>query len=480
MNIQLKGYILGYKGTVAALGSRIRELETRDYPTELSRSLLRTLLGAIQASEKVVDSLAADAEEKVARSTVVRHGQLLSLIHQLTHLVSTSIGDDVPRWAIQPMKYEVSKYIKESVDILMVGGDEGGNFAYDYRLDHLRTILASALGDTVAGEITSQLPTHMAVFHFPFGERDNVLAHGAFFHEVAHQIDIGIRGISERVVQRYLQENDTQIREAVRLQSEPLLRQFFGGASNEGDQRSIDDEQSEILLETITKTVQNVMVQWSKEFCADLLATRILGPAYAIVVVISPALLANLRHHSPSHPSTLLRLKVILDLLGSAEAGDFFTASKSALERAGMLELLERWRAQCSSAKHFKMRWHRSLELVTPELHESIVQFGLLLSARMLEAVVEETQDQQYYSPSQFDKDMQQVLPLLEDWITINERIDYKKRVHTPNAVSTIYNVGFAKYLQEDTSDGRARIAQLLRKSIELSQVQQVLSEPTT
>jgi hypothetical protein len=472
----LTGYVTGFRGTAEALLFRIQELETRDYPTALSKQLLRVLREAIKESQRIVEELVAQ-DDASAEGTVMRHGVLLSWFHQLVHLISSSVGNDVPRWAIQPMKYEIAKYLKSEVDILIVGGQEGGNFAYDYRLDRLDDVLKAAYGPTVGAELVKPLPRHMAVFHFPFGERDNVLAHGAFFHEVGHQIDIGIRGISQRVSQAFLANKDAEIRSKVREYSNSLVERIFG--KTDGEQTTIDNERAELLIEEIVKAVQAVLSHWAREFCADLIAARILGPAYAMVVVISPALLNALRIHAPTHPATILRLRVIIDLLASKEAGDYFTECDSALEKAGVRSLLHEWQKRCKDAANEPpLKWHEPVHIAANEQVTALtVSLAEELSRKILEAVVSETTDQGYYAPTQYSDDIDRVLPTLERGITINESVDYENRVHRANEIATIFNVGVAQYLAQQSSEGRTRLNKLLRKSIELSQIQLRLQE---
>jgi hypothetical protein len=471
----LHGYLTGYRSTVASLLGRIRELESRDYPTPLSRSLLKVLKGAVEESALLVEekhrSSAADLE-----TAITRHSALLVHLHELVHLVSRSVGADVPRWAIEPMKAEVAKYLSGSADIMMVGSDEGGNFAYDYRLDGLRGLLSRALGTKLADQLMGDLPEHMAVFHFPFGERDNVIAHGAFFHEVAHQIDIGIRGISERVTTAFLTSNDTAIRDTVRDQSKRFL-----GVEEEGDQRSIEEEQVELLIEEHVKAVQSVLWYWAREFCADSIATRILGPAYAVIVVVSPSLLSMLNAHAPTHPCTLLRLRTILDLLSNEHAGDFLNTARGSLHTAGILELLDEWRARTDTVDTSSLKWVLPVHsLAGPELAPATARWGAELAREIVRAVVEETSEQGYYTPSTFENDIHEVMPTLRQWVTINERIDYRSRTHVVNDIATIYNVGVACYLAETTFEGRARLSNLLRKSIELSQIQRSVLNPSS
>lgn len=469
MDNVLKGYVVGYRSMVSALLNRIRELEPHEYPTQLSKQLLRTLKGAIVASEKEVDELLRDGGPGAANS-IIRHGQLLTWIHQQVHLVSTSVGSDVPRWAIQPMKYEIGKFLQDSVDIIMVGSHEGGNFAYDWRLDQLRPFLAQVFGPDKGTSLASDLPQHMAVFHFPFGERDNVIAHGAFFHEVGHQIDIGITGISERVVGSFVGSTEPALRKEVSRQ----LRKTFVG-SGEHAQTTFDDQQLELMSEEVVKAVQAVLYRWGREFCADLIATRILGPAYAIVAVVSPTLLSTFEIHSPSHPATALRLKTILSLLADSRSGDFFTHSRGALEKAGILDILEGWRARCAAADAAKFRWHQAAHMFAPEMNSYIGSISDGLADAVKSAVIAETKDLRYYTPTGLNEDVDQVLPQLQQWITINERIDYASRTHRPNEIASIFNVGLARYLSEDSAELRERLNHLLRKSIELSQIQRVL-----
>ena len=458
------GYLTGYRNTVSALLARIRELESREYPTALSAALLGTLKGAVLLSSELVegkhDTAAADLEK-----IVVLHSALLAYIHELVHLVSRSIGDDVPRWAIAPMKAEIARYLSQSADIMMVGSDEGGNFAYDYRLDGLKGVLTRAFGSKQAEVLTQSLPAQMAVFHFPFGERDNVVAHAAFFHEVGHQIDIGIRGISERVTKDFLTSHDGSIRSA----ASTLVNTLPGIKANEEEGESV-----EILVEDVAKAVQSTLWQWAREFCADSLATRILGPVYLVTAVISPAMLSSLERHAPSHPATLLRLRSMLQLLADKEAGDFLGSCAQALQSAGIRDLLDGWRQRSEAADFSKMKWLVALHplaLPNSDLPSATAMWGWELSQAIIRAVASETAQQEYYSPKQYDEDMKDVLPTLQRWITINERINYSTREHRVNSVATIYNVGVSRYLDEPSSVGRNRLNDLLRKSIELSQI---------
>jgi hypothetical protein len=477
MGTVLNGYVAGYRGTAESLLARIAELELRDYPTELSRALLSVLRGAIEASARVVDELAAEGEEE-AEAAVVRHSQLLGYIHWLVHLVSNSVGSDVPRWAIQPMKHEVSRYIQQSADILIVGSDAGGNFAYDYRIEGLKRILTQALDKETADGLTRDLPEHMAVFHFPFAERDNVLAHGAFFHEVGHQIDIAILGLSQRVVQQFLTEKDAEIRERIWKAVGPSLQHAFGravGTPRVGEQRTFEDDQADVLVEQSVKHVQQVMVYWSREFCADLIATRILGPAYAMVIAISPTLLGALRAHAATHPATLLRLRLVLSLLSDSRTGNFFDDCAEAMTEAGIRELLLQWRDRCAGEDTTSFKWPRR-EIGGPnEVNAVAAALGEELADRVCSAVIRETQDQGYYTPDRYTENIRELMPVLNSWIPINEEIDYAKRKHRPSDMPTIFNVGVACYLRQDSAEGRARIRRLLQKSIELSEVQRVL-----
>jgi hypothetical protein len=368
------------------------------------------------------------------------------------------------------MKAEISKYLK-SADIMMVGSDEGGNFAYDYRLDGLHGVLSRALGTKSADALMSGLPEQMAVFHFPFGERDNVVAHGAFFHEVGHQIDIGILGLSERVTKTFLDEVDAEIREVV-----AALVKTLPGLEAEGAR-----EGSELIVEDLVKSVQGALWNWAREFCADSLATRILGPAYAVITVVSPALLSSLEVHAPTHPATLLRLRGVLELLGSTKSGDFLSLCRESLQEAGVLELLDGWKARCDASAVALIKWQGSVHpLANKELHSATARWGERLAAAVVQKVAFETSGQNYYSPETYRGDIRDVLPTLKAWITINERIDYTTRTHRVNEIATIYNVGVARFLEETRAEGRARLSNLLRKSIELSQIHRAILSPAS
>jgi hypothetical protein len=353
-----------------------------------------------------------------------------------------------------------------------VGANQGGNFAYDYSLDELTQVLSAVFGTEAAAKLTAELPKNMAVFHFPYGERDNVLLHTAFFHEIGHQLDLAILGISNRVVSEYLSKKDNELRESLGKALEPVLRDTFGGV--ERAQHSLDDENAALIREELTKQVQLVLWTWSREFCADLIATRILGPAYALVIVTSPTLLDNLTVHAPSHPATLMRLRKILELLSNPDAGDFLGTCGHALTTAGIGKLLEEWKARCAAADYGALKWQPRLPLASKDIPSLAVRFADELANQILAEVIRATAESAY-QPEDYRADVANLLPKLESGITINEQINHAARTHTPSGIASVLNVGWACFLKDNSVAGRARLSGLIRKSVETSHIQRAL-----
>jgi hypothetical protein len=165
---QLDTYLLGYQNTANSLLMRIAELQSYEYPTSLSLDLLGILDKAVKESKKIVKRL-SDQNSNRLETTISLHSQFLLEIHNYVHLIGSSTGVSVPRWSVEPLKAEVKKYIgDENIDILVVGSNEGGNFAYDYSLDNLPQMLEDVFGSKIAKEILSdKIPKHTAIFHFP-------------------------------------------------------------------------------------------------------------------------------------------------------------------------------------------------------------------------------------------------------------------------------------------------------------------------
>lgn len=485
----LSGYTLGVRNAALAFRARLHELKSKEYPTQLSIQLLEVLDNAIEATVKRIDYLDEqhrDRDEAEIPNSVLRCGQLLSWIHRMVHLIASSAASDVPRWAIRPMKYEMKKYISAErgvvssgngriLDVMIVGQEWGGNFAYDYRLDPLEDTLKEALGKEVAKELTKDLPFYKVVFHFPYGERDNVLAHGAFFHEVGHQIDRALLRVSESIVSQYLTENAERISEKVRNAIVAEMGNIFGKRPGDG-QRTLEDAQLDLVVQQQISEVWGILVNWAGEFCADAFATRALGPAYAIIVVTLPGLLDSLNTHSVSHPSSLLRIEMIMKLLSDKRSGDFFEECSEALQEAGVWDLLEAWKLRSEKAATKGHSW--SSGGINDKVKQLIALEGRELGLLVLKAVIERTTEEDrypYYSPEQYNQDIEFVLPLLREGIPINERIDIEGKQHSSNDVATIYNVGTACYVGGTSEEVKSQLSRLLRKSIEMSQIQRLL-----
>src|SRR5690606_32588227 len=115
--VMINGYLVGLLNATSALNQRIRELKSREYPTQLSKKLLDVIEGAVDILSNRFEQAHSAARlggEDIRWTSIQRSGQLLRYLHELVHLVAVSAGNEVPRWAIRPMKYETLRLLEQT------------------------------------------------------------------------------------------------------------------------------------------------------------------------------------------------------------------------------------------------------------------------------------------------------------------------------------------------------------------------------
>jgi hypothetical protein len=446
MHSLLHTYMTGLETTLSTLLSRLRELETKEYPTRVSKQLLTVLGEGINAYKNILveatDQL-EDAPMEYIETYFDAGRRFLEFLHVILHKIASSGSNEVPKWMIEPLKSELKKHIGSNLDIIMVAGSVGHNFFYESNLDKdLRELFGLVFKDPES--LLKSLPKNISIFHFPSGEKDNVIAHIAFFHEIAHEIDQLKLKISEEIFS-----------ESIKSEKEKSPRK----------------EEPKKGKHDLHASHKEIIASWSREFTADLIATRILGPAYAIALLLTPGILGRMRIHAVTHPAMLLRLKFVFELLNSFGFRDSLDHLAATQGFEKFSKLYEHWNKEVSEAQYESMPWKNGKEGGFKS--EKMVQIGHKIGEEVLKKVVNLGEIETCYISKDLIRDMENQYDLLSQFIPINESINITNRTRHPNSIVTIYNVGVLYYLNTNSSEKKIKVQKILRKSIELSQIHQ-------
>jgi|GEM_PF-1461361 len=176
-----------------------------------------------------------------------------------------------------------------------------------------------------------------------------------------------------------------------------------------------------------------ILENWLSEIVADLLATRIFGPAYFFSLAHLSLSLGIMDQHAESHPSSRLRLRMMLEVLGG-------------------LEYMNQRRTDQVTYSELK-KWHGYLsDAVSPisipsgiESHCSIAENKLLETKTTVMTKVEEVTEGEAYNADIFRNKVPKLVELLKNGISpaeIKEERNFK-----PADLPSILNAGYIFFL---------------------------------
>jgi hypothetical protein len=273
-------------------------------------------------------------------------------------------------------------------------------------------------------DLAHPLGEGLVVLSYPAAERNNVMLHGIFLHELGHHITYRI-GIMHRVMETHPDQPDGQ---------------------------GIDVE------------------AWIWEFAADLAALRIVGPAYAFGIYQSMLSTEVLETYRETHPPSYWRMTVLLDVL----AAEGFLAAMPPALRAHV----DGWRPDLASAGE------RCEANLREEGTEELFHFVRQILPDLIEAV--RSSIPAGFVSIQYEHECEVLLTQLKAFVPLNEWYDADTGHWVPASLAAILNTGWMFMLAEveeffteigATDQGererlRHRIFELIAKSVEFAQIQ--------
>jgi hypothetical protein len=297
----VNGFREAVRDRISSLLDRVDELKQKQYPTPGSSALLKaveSILKEIPPKLDAYDERFAAVQGKSRRS----HGhlsQLLSSLHELMFIINETSRAKTPAALISSLRSTVRAQTGTRVELLIRPDSQGIRYAYEDLGKWIRQVLRET-GDFVDAPdegFPASLADGVVVLSYPAAERNNVILHGIFLHEIGHHITERA-GVLQRITGAFPME------------------QWPTEWGN-----------------------------WIWEFAADLAAIRLAGPAYLFGIYQSMLATEVLDLASDTHPPPWLRVRLMIDELREAR---FF---EEGCAPPAVLAQIEKWKEDLSAAE---------------------------------------------------------------------------------------------------------------------------------
>jgi len=410
----------------------IREKVPPSYPdrdTLLDTSIrICQMMRVSLEAERKSSSNAVDFNLFELCATYRKHLQRLE--NEILDFVSLSDPSEQPFEIVEPLKIFIRKFEPDFALILR------GYSKDNYELIAYENLYASYV-DTLSPYVSDEYrdspasPKWFIFFSFPKIHSRNILLHTiTLSHEMLHLRD-HILGITDELLGK-IQISAEDIKPLVeRISTTPLPteRVLLPPLTLEEVYRRKEIERA--TREACSEILEN----WLSEIVADLLATRIFGPAYFFSLARLSLSLGTMDQHSTTHPCSRIRLRMMLE----------------ELRRLGYLR-----RRKVDEIIYSELgKWDAYLEeevnvLSMPPESEpycSIAESKVLATKNTLMTRVNQVAGSESYNAKAFHGEVWKLVELLDNGISPAEIKDTNKRSIKPVSMVSILNAGYVFFL---------------------------------
>jgi len=296
------------------------------------------------------------------------------------------------------------------------------------------------------------LPSWTAFVSYPMVEKNSALNLAVVSHELAHLVDfikelykpLVPQKLDEEAFKKLIEEASTAL-EAAGFQVGPQLK-------------------DRIEAEYYKDCVQMV-VSWLKEVIADIIALRVLGPAYLFSFLEFLAHGAFENQHDSEHPAPARRLKLLIDELSSM---NYFKVDTGVTKQLQAIKTRVSDEAKTTVYQQHALVADKTLETTLDSLLTNLRKFCSSIS----------------YTAERYRDEVPPVVRLIQQGIAPIETCSAEpKAVRTPSPVVAVLNAGwevykvgadeFSKLFEEDVSKSQQVVTlnHLLFKAIEAGEL---------
>jgi dCTP deaminase len=298
------------------LASSIKEFETFQFSSPSAKCLLGIFRDVTQS---LLDELFKLKDEFLSPTGSLRRqglesqarilGQNVGELYALLRLIEASRVERSQVGTAIPLELLVRDCVGEQDKAISIVRPQWKyNYKYLNAVEELK-------GLTPAEEIFKRSPPYFAVFSYPGLERGNTLSLVLLAHEIGHLMDDihDISGTSTNVGSRIVLErcrfDEKSVQKLVSLRAKIELPQVM-------------DVLKVLPISTHeNNTLVDMCIKWVREFTADILAIRLLGPSYFFALAEVCASVVDIDDQVENYPPPRLRLQLILREMEDSRGG---------------------------------------------------------------------------------------------------------------------------------------------------------------
>ena len=464
-------------GRTFSLDRKLGKLRIGDFPSDAPRDFIGVLLQinleiqkcliSLQRSIGNLKDVSSDERnqlEETIRGNAIRFSHLISFLHELIQFIEESNIEYIPQGIVYSIENLITKIQPNSK--FMIYPQWRYNYEYIEIIKLLRRVMINIPS---IEEIIGSFAERFVILSFPSAEKDNVLLHCIFGHEIGHFID-EVQGISSDIL-KDVKIDEKLLEEVVTQVSKTKFKAEQHGREEITLNYFIEEEKLKAdFREDITKQLG----RWIEELISDALAIHLFGPSYFFAFTEFILTQQDLDKSSKDHPSPRIRISLLLDEL--KERGYYNVFDKKTTHE------IKKWRDFLSYTKegekgHLQKLYDSSMKSTIPKIKEKT------------NIAVKEIS----YTHQMFKSDTPMLTSSLLYLIPPNELVNIKEKGTKPASIVSILNAGWVfnltqmdklyKMLRasspEEKLQAKYKFNQIILKAVELSEIHRIINEKT-
>lgn len=296
-----------------SLKETLYSLRSKEYNSEAPKELIDDLLDIIDAVIKYYEELSQSASDR----QVLRISQFLARLNAFLDDIKTVEISDIPVELLPILERIMKKYDKDSLIYLKPTKDY--NYYYNNNVNSICDLAEEAFG------YKKETRRGIATISFPLTEKNNVMLHCIFSHEIGHHFGRKF-SITNNIIPKIQIDKESLDELVDRIFKEwaKTKKEINGkdiGLDSFFEIEAIRTQQIEESLKILSK--------WLNELISDAIAACLLGPAYFFSLVELGSSLFTQTYYSDRHPPLFIRIDTVLRILKDL---GYFTITEEYLE----------------------------------------------------------------------------------------------------------------------------------------------------
>ena len=274
------------------LNQRLEEVFVSDYPTDSPHALIHLI-------QNILGKISVEIDNTDNSETLILICQLIQFYGEFLQFLDNANTEQTPRGLVQILE---NIYLKISPDSQLLAWPQAD---YNYSIINLLPILKESIENLISkkerDEIFEGFSSDLNLISFPRIERDDILVHAIFGHEIGHPIADQFLSSEE------WGDKSDEFQKELESASEKLLKELEKDLENK--ETEYDKTRAKQFL---IKSLIDIRKRGMEELISDCVSVMIFGPSalFAFYDVLVPDGLDNPPMPNEYYPPSRYRLRI--------------------------------------------------------------------------------------------------------------------------------------------------------------------------